>query len=205
MARRTPTYSALRFPSRLISIIAGLLVCMAGTFPASAIADEPPVDLQVLSLTDLHGYLSAGENLTIRGPEGRLKVGGAGYLKAHIDDLTGQAAHSLLIGSGISSRGGPTTPRVSPMSRRSKWSMPWGWTSMWPATTSSTGSCRSCGGWSRAPARVSRASRAATATPRVRCSTHRLWLSRGQYRRSPQPAVRPALLLGDHSPDGGRQ
>ena len=61
----------------------------------------------MLSLTDLHGYLSETENLTIAGPSGNLAVGGAAYLKAHLDKLRAGQPNSFLIGSGDQFSGWP--------------------------------------------------------------------------------------------------
>lgn len=107
MARRSPTQAARHLRTRVTGILVGLLMCMAGTVAAPAASEDTPIDLQLLSLTDLHGYLSDGENLAINGPDGRLQVGGAGYLKAHIDRLAAEADHSLLIGSGDQFSGWP--------------------------------------------------------------------------------------------------
>jgi 5'-nucleotidase len=93
---------------RISAVLAGLgLVAGAAALPTETAATVPPIPVQVLSLTDLHGYLSDTENLTIAGPAGTLAVGGAGYLKAHLDRLRAGQPNSFLIGSGDQFSGWP--------------------------------------------------------------------------------------------------
>jgi 5'-nucleotidase len=92
--------------SRITAIIALLGALLLG-LPTTTVAAAPPIPVQLLSLTDLHGYLSETENLTIAGPSGNLAVGGAGYLKAHMDRLRAGQPNSFLIGSGDQFSGWP--------------------------------------------------------------------------------------------------
>ncbi|NHM33994.1 bifunctional metallophosphatase/5'-nucleotidase [Neobacillus terrae] len=68
------------------------------------------VNLQLLSLTDLHGYLQAfndksnGEIMTTSGP---LKVGGAAYISAHIKQLKQGHENSILFSAGDDFSGWP--------------------------------------------------------------------------------------------------
>jgi 5'-nucleotidase len=91
-------------PSAVIALV-GALLTTAVAVPSEAVAT--PIPVQVLSLTDLHGYLSETENLTIAGPAGNLAVGGAAYLKAHLDKLRAGRPNSFLIGSGDQFSGWP--------------------------------------------------------------------------------------------------
>ncbi|MFI7068437.1 discoidin domain-containing protein [Kribbella sp. NPDC050124] len=94
--------------SRISAALAVLgLVVGATATPSETAATVTPIPVQVLSLTDLHGYLSETENQTIAGPTGTLAVGGAGYLKAHLDKLRAGQPNSFLIGSGDQFSGWP--------------------------------------------------------------------------------------------------
>ncbi|MFC4799665.1 bifunctional metallophosphatase/5'-nucleotidase [Neobacillus sp. GCM10023253] len=68
------------------------------------------VNLQLLSLTDLHGYLQAfndksnGQIMTTNGP---LTVGGAAYLAAHIKNLKAGHENSILFSAGDDFSGWP--------------------------------------------------------------------------------------------------
>ncbi|GAA1617621.1 hypothetical protein GCM10009789_84470 [Kribbella sancticallisti] len=92
--------------SRIAAVIALLGAALVG-LPTTTSAALPPIPVQLLSLTDLHGYLSETEKLTIAGPSGTLAVGGAGYLKAHLDRLRAGQPNSFLIGSGDQFSGWP--------------------------------------------------------------------------------------------------
>jgi 2',3'-cyclic-nucleotide 2'-phosphodiesterase (5'-nucleotidase family) len=94
--------------SRISAALAVLgLVVGTTAAPSETAATITPIPVQVLSLTDLHGYLSETENQTIAGPSGTLAVGGAGYLKAHLDKLRAGRPNSFLIGSGDQFSGWP--------------------------------------------------------------------------------------------------
>ncbi|MFC9688265.1 discoidin domain-containing protein [Kribbella sp. NPDC056951] len=92
---------------RLSAVIALATTLLTASVTAPTQAVSAPIPMQVLSLTDLHGYLSETENLTIAGPAGTLPVGGAAYLKAHLDKLRAGKPNSFLIGSGDQFSGWP--------------------------------------------------------------------------------------------------
>jgi 5'-nucleotidase len=92
---------------RLSTGIALASALLAATLAVPTQAAAAPIPVQVLSLTDLHGYLSETENLTIAGPSGSLAVGGAAYLKAHLDKLRTGQPNSFLVGSGDQFSGWP--------------------------------------------------------------------------------------------------
>lgn len=85
----------------LLTIIALLAI------PRPASAQDEPIDVQVLGITDLHGYLDAAHDQKVPGPEGWIDVGGAAYLKAHLDRLRADQPNSFLIGSGDQFSGWP--------------------------------------------------------------------------------------------------
>ncbi|HET6740570.1 MAG TPA: discoidin domain-containing protein [Kribbella sp.] len=89
---------------RITSVLA-VLGLVAGVAPPPTEAAAAPIPVQVFSLTDLHGYLSDTENLTIAGPSGTQQVGGAAYLKARLDRL--RKPNSFLIGAGDQFSGWP--------------------------------------------------------------------------------------------------
>ncbi|WP_405064399.1 discoidin domain-containing protein [Kribbella sp. NBC_01505] len=92
---------------RLSAVIALATTLLTASLAVPTQAAAAPIPVQVLSLTDLHGYLSETENLTIAGPAGTLPVGGAAYLKAHLDKLRAGKLNSFLIGSGDQFSGWP--------------------------------------------------------------------------------------------------
>lgn len=103
--RRRLTHSLRRVPALILVTLLGVLLAMA---PGAARAEDEPVDVQVLSITDLHGYLSPTEQQTIAGPDGQtLQVGGAAHIKAHLDQLRAGHPNSFLIGAGDQFSGWP--------------------------------------------------------------------------------------------------
>lgn len=97
--------SVRRGPALILVTVLGVLLAPV---PGSARAGDEPIDVQVLSITDLHGYLSPTEKQTISGPDGQtLQVGGAAYIKAHLDQLRAGHPNSFLIGSGDQFSGWP--------------------------------------------------------------------------------------------------
>ncbi len=92
---------------RLSAVIGLAATVVTASIAVPTQAAASPIPVQVLSLTDLHGYLSETENLTIAGPAGTLPVGGAAYLKAHLDKLRAGKPNSFLIGSGDQFSGWP--------------------------------------------------------------------------------------------------
>lgn len=75
--------------------------------PQPAMAEDEPITVQVLGLTDLHGYLDPAHNQRITGPNGAIDVGGAAYLKTHLDQLRAGRPNSFLVGSGDQFSGWP--------------------------------------------------------------------------------------------------
>lgn len=103
----TPPY--LRAGRSLLLLACGLALCLLSGFgtapPATAAAD--PIPVQVLGITDLHGYLSAAENQTLPGPNGTLQVGGVANMQTLINKLRAGRPNSFLIGSGDEFSGWP--------------------------------------------------------------------------------------------------
>ncbi len=91
--------------SKLTLLLVAALILILTPLPAQA-ADEP-VSVQVLGITDLHGYLDSAHNQTVPGPNGAIPVGGAAYLKTHLDQLRAGQPNSYLIGSGDQFSGWP--------------------------------------------------------------------------------------------------
>lgn len=95
-------------------LVAGLSACsgllpQGGTKPVSGSA---PVELQLLSLTDFHGYLQPTvdkNNSQLATPEGQLRVGGAAYVAAHLKKLRAERGqgHSMLLSVGDNFSGWP--------------------------------------------------------------------------------------------------
>lgn len=106
-SRPSPTVRPHPARRRLTEAVLILLVMTGLTLPTQAVAEAAPIEVQFLSLTDLHGYLSDVENQTLPGRDGPIPIGGAGHLKAHIDRLASTADHSYLIGSGDQFSGWP--------------------------------------------------------------------------------------------------
>ena len=98
---------SIRPRSRILALLAVAMLGFGLQLAPPVAATPAPIPVQLLSLTDLHGYLSETENLTIAGPSGNLAVGGAAYLKAHLDQLRAGQPNSLLIGSGDQFSGWP--------------------------------------------------------------------------------------------------
>ncbi|MYS80556.1 bifunctional metallophosphatase/5'-nucleotidase [Streptomyces sp. SID5474] len=79
--------------------------------PAHAEAVAEPVSVQLLNITDFHGYLnppSPGSDGVITGPDGAaVTVGGAAYLATHTKRLRAGHRNSLLYASGDTFSGWP--------------------------------------------------------------------------------------------------
>jgi len=90
------------------AVAAAVLTGSAVAAPAAA-SDAAPIDVQVLAITDLHGYLSPPAdqaNGTIGTSDGRtLSVGGAAYLATHLDDAAEGVDNSLRVSNGDSFTG----------------------------------------------------------------------------------------------------
>lgn len=63
------------------------------------------VHLQLLTMTDFHGYLNSTSN--INSPDGQLTVGGASYIAAHLDQLAEGHPNSLRLSAGDDFSGWP--------------------------------------------------------------------------------------------------
>ncbi|MER6576905.1 bifunctional metallophosphatase/5'-nucleotidase [Nonomuraea sp. NPDC001023] len=92
-------------------IIVALGVALASS-ASPALAAPKPVDVQLLSLTDFHGYITPQSNATdgtIKDPQGKtLVVGGAPYLAAHLDRLRQGHENTVTFSSGDNFSGWPT-------------------------------------------------------------------------------------------------
>lgn len=79
--------------------------------PAQATAVTDPVPVQLLNVTDFHGYLNPpgpGQGGVIAGPDGgQVVVGGAAYLATHVNRLRAGRPNSLLYASGDTFSGWP--------------------------------------------------------------------------------------------------
>ncbi len=79
---------------------------------ATGAQTPPPVDVQLLNITDFHGYLRPHNDVsngTVPLPDGsRLVVGGAPYLATHLKQLAAGQSNSILFTSGDSFSGWPT-------------------------------------------------------------------------------------------------
>ncbi|ACQ79719.1 5'-Nucleotidase domain protein [Beutenbergia cavernae DSM 12333] len=96
--------------SRSVTVVAALagLALLAGPGAAKA-GDRPPIDVQVLAISDFHGYLSPpadAANGSIEAPGGgRLTVGGAAYLATHLDAAAAGRPNSIRVANGDSFTG----------------------------------------------------------------------------------------------------
>jgi 5'-nucleotidase len=93
-----------------------LLLAVAGTSCLDSNEKEDaeqsaaPVDLQLLALTDFHGYLRPmfdDANGRIKTPEGNVQVGGAAYIAAHIKKLREGHPNSIVLSVGDNFSGWP--------------------------------------------------------------------------------------------------
>ncbi|HEY6739951.1 MAG TPA: bifunctional metallophosphatase/5'-nucleotidase [Actinopolymorphaceae bacterium] len=79
--------------------------------PSSQAAPPGPIDVQLLNITDIHGYIRPHDdtgNGTIVDPDGnRIVVGGGPYLSAHLDRLSKGKRNSFRFTSGDSFSGWP--------------------------------------------------------------------------------------------------
>ncbi|MEV0587015.1 bifunctional metallophosphatase/5'-nucleotidase [Nonomuraea sp. NPDC050310] len=100
------------FRSRIAVVAAAGLVVLTGPATAAVAARPGPVDVQVLTLSDLHGYLTPQHNATdgtIKDPTGKvLVVGGAPYIATHLERLRAGRDHTLTLAAGDFFSGWPT-------------------------------------------------------------------------------------------------
>ena len=94
---------------RRAAAIAGTaaVVCAAVVPAAQSAQAADPVDVQLLSITDFHGYMQVGnDQLTL--PDGsKAKVGGAAYNAAHLKKLREGRRNSILFSVGDNFSGWP--------------------------------------------------------------------------------------------------
>jgi len=110
------------FSTLLVALLAGILLSGVGTSTVviqaeeAVRADQPAsadlVPLQVLAITDFHGYLRAyndKSNGTIWAPqpEGPITVGGAVYMATHIKRLKAGKPNSVVVSAGDNFSGWP--------------------------------------------------------------------------------------------------
>ncbi|WP_214323668.1 bifunctional metallophosphatase/5'-nucleotidase [Nonomuraea sediminis] len=92
-------------------IVVALGVTLASS-ASPALADPKPVDVQLLSLTDFHGYITPQNNATdgtIKDPQGNtLVVGGAPYVATHLDKLRQGHENTVTFSAGDNFSGWPT-------------------------------------------------------------------------------------------------
>ena len=102
---------ALRKFLRRIGVIAAGTALLGGALSVSPAAADGTVDVQLLSITDFHGYLqppTAGKGGSI--PTGRgtsVTVGGAAYLATHLEQLRAGRPRSVTFATGDSFAGWP--------------------------------------------------------------------------------------------------
>ncbi|MFG3697679.1 bifunctional metallophosphatase/5'-nucleotidase [Micromonospora sp. NPDC047620] len=107
-------------PKRLAGVV--LTAFLSATFvapTATAAASDPtydptnqanPIDVQVLAITDLHGYLAptTGADATLPTADGQtLTVGGGAFLSAHLDRAASGQANSIRVSNGDNFSGWP--------------------------------------------------------------------------------------------------
>lgn len=101
------------FRSR-IAVATGVTLVTLATLAPTAMAQTPsdPVDVQLLTISDFHGYLTPQSNAsdgTIKDPTGKpLVVGGAQYVAAHLDKLRAGHENTVTLAAGDMFSGWPT-------------------------------------------------------------------------------------------------
>ncbi|MFE6060259.1 bifunctional metallophosphatase/5'-nucleotidase [Streptomyces sp. NPDC056431] len=96
---------------RRIGVIAAGTALLGGALSVSPAAADDTVDIQLLSITDFHGYLqppTAGQGGSIpTGGGTSVTVGGAAYLATHLQRLRGDHPRSVTFATGDSFAGWP--------------------------------------------------------------------------------------------------
>ncbi|MEV0704812.1 bifunctional metallophosphatase/5'-nucleotidase [Saccharopolyspora sp. NPDC050389] len=96
---------------RRFSAIAAGTTLLAGAASAAPATAAAPVDVQLLSITDFHGYLqppTPGQGGQIPGPNGTpVTVGGAAYLASHLKALRSGHRNSVFFSAGDNFSGWP--------------------------------------------------------------------------------------------------
>ncbi|GAA1603522.1 bifunctional metallophosphatase/5'-nucleotidase [Kribbella hippodromi] len=94
---------------RTAAVLSAALI--AGLVPAAAHAAPPPVPVQLVSITDFHGYLrppTPADGGTIAGPDGATQVvGGAAYLATHLNEIRAGKKNSIFFTDGDNFSGWP--------------------------------------------------------------------------------------------------
>jgi 5'-nucleotidase len=92
-------------------ILIALVLFLSGCFETKKEEAENalPVELQILGITDFHGYIRPyfDGNGKIQTPEGQVQVGGGAYLSAHLQKLKEGRANSILVSAGDNFSGWP--------------------------------------------------------------------------------------------------
>ncbi len=98
-----------RFCAAATAAVAAAALALAPAGPTAAAGPAPdPIDVQVLAMTDLHGYISppTGANGTLQDRDGQpITVGGAAYLSTHLDRAAAGHANSIRVANGDSFTG----------------------------------------------------------------------------------------------------
>lgn len=95
---------------RLLALIAGVVITSAaGTAPTAADGRDEPVAVQLLSLTDFHGYLGEYGATIVGSHRGdpAVRVGGGSYLATHVGRLRQGHDNSILFSAGDDFSGWP--------------------------------------------------------------------------------------------------
>jgi 5'-nucleotidase len=94
---------------RLAAVLSAALI--ATTAPVTARAAAPTVPVQLVSITDFHGYLrppTPADGGTIAGPDGAPQVvGGAAYLATHLQQIRSGHRNSIFFSDGDNFSGWP--------------------------------------------------------------------------------------------------
>jgi 5'-nucleotidase len=99
----------VRRPRTLAAALTAAVI--AGLAPVTADAVTTSVPVQLVSITDFHGYLrppSPADGGTIAGPDGATQVvGGAAYLATHLNEIRAGHPNSILFSDGDNFSGWP--------------------------------------------------------------------------------------------------
>ncbi|WP_053600481.1 bifunctional metallophosphatase/5'-nucleotidase [Bacillus sp. FJAT-18017] len=105
------TLSRVKYVCLTAILLISIFVPLQG--PSAKAEGENPdglVNLQLLGITDFHGYIQAlndTSNGTIPSPDGRLTVGGAAYMAAHLNELEKGHSNSIRLSVGDNFSGWP--------------------------------------------------------------------------------------------------
>jgi 5'-nucleotidase len=92
-------------------LLATVVLIGVGLSGGTAGAQPPPVPVQLVSITDFHGYLrppSPADGGTIAGPDGKNQVvGGAAYLATHLKTIRAGHPNSIMLADGDNFSGWP--------------------------------------------------------------------------------------------------